>query len=99
MKNLSLIICLMISALFGSVGGVVASDLPACPEIVSYEMHCFRNYTPPWGGEYKGEWKLEPQTELVAVFLVLNLKKVMSVNSNKVKDMVMVFTRKIMEKK
>jgi hypothetical protein len=56
MKNLSLIICLTISALFGSVGGVVASDLPDCLSS-GYFDNCFGTYTFEDGEKYVGEWK------------------------------------------
>ena len=56
MKNLSLIICLTILALFGSVGGVVASDLPACPSS-GYFDNCFGTYTFADDDKYVGEWK------------------------------------------
>ena len=56
MKNLSLIIFLMISALFGSVGVVVASDLPACPSS-GYFHNCFGTHRFSNGDKYVGEWK------------------------------------------
>ena len=61
MKNLSLIICLTILALFGSVGGVFASDLTKCPSS-GYFDNCFGAYTFDSdsdfaGDKYVGEWK------------------------------------------
>ena len=56
MKNPSLIICLTISALFGSVGGVVASDLPDCPSS-GYFDNCFGTITFADDDKYVGEWK------------------------------------------
>jgi len=46
----------MISALFGSFGAVVASDLPACPSS-GYFHNCFGTYTYSDGSKYVGEWK------------------------------------------
>ena len=56
MKNLSLIICLTISALFGSGGGVFASDLLKCPSS-GYFDNCFGTYTAVNGDKIVGEWK------------------------------------------
>ena len=46
----------MISALFGSVGVVVASDLPKCPSS-GYLHNCFGTYTYSSGDKYVGEFK------------------------------------------
>ena len=56
MKNLSLIICLTISALFGSGGGVFASDLLKCPSS-GYFDNCFGTYPAVNGDKIVGEWK------------------------------------------
>ena len=56
MKNLSLTLCLVIVALFGSVGGVFASDLPRCPSS-GYFDKCFGTWTFEDGDKYVGEWK------------------------------------------
>jgi hypothetical protein len=56
MKNLSLIIFLMISALFCSVGVVVASDLPACPSS-GYLYNCFGTWSNGKGYKYVGEFR------------------------------------------
>jgi hypothetical protein len=56
MKNLSLTFCLAIVALFGSVGGGFASDLPPCPAS-GYLHNCFGTYDFQSGDNYVGEWK------------------------------------------
>jgi hypothetical protein len=57
MKNLSLTFCLVIAALFGSVGGGFAgSDLPDCIKSAKVWNNCFSTET--WeNGEYSGERK------------------------------------------
>ncbi|MDC0431956.1 trypsin-like peptidase domain-containing protein, partial [Paracoccaceae bacterium] len=61
MKNLSLTFCLVIAALFASVGSGFASDLPPCPEYrhptKSPWINCFGSFTYPKGGKYVGEFK------------------------------------------
>ena len=61
MKNLSLIICMTISTLFGSVGGVVASNLPACPSS-GYKHNCFGIHTYADGSKYVGEFWNDKKT-------------------------------------
>ena len=56
MKNLSLTFCLMIAALFGSVGSGFASDLPDCIKPANVWNNCFSTETCE-NGEYSGEWK------------------------------------------
>ena len=55
MKNLFLIICLMISALFGSVGGVVASELPNCIKSSNFWHNCIGTKSSK-DGKYVGEF-------------------------------------------
>ena len=56
MKNLSLKICLVIAALFGSVGSGFA--LPTCPSDPSVSWHnCFGIHTFAGGNKYTGEWR------------------------------------------
>ena len=61
MKKLSLKICLVIVALFGSADGVFASDLPPCPEYrhltKSPWINCFGTLTYASGNKYVGEFK------------------------------------------
>ena len=57
MQNLSLKICFVIVALFGSVGGGFASDFPPCTDSAKIQNNCFLSYTYPSGNEYVGEWK------------------------------------------
>jgi len=69
MKNLSLTLCLAIAALFGSVGGGFASDLPDCPKYrhpTGFPWHnCFGTFPQKWltggptgvnGDKYVGEF-------------------------------------------
>ena len=56
MRNFSLTFCLAIAALFGSVGGGFASDLPPCPAS-GYKHNCFGKEVSPGGSSYTGEWK------------------------------------------
>ena len=52
MKNLSLTFCLVIAALFGSVGGGLAgSDLPPCPSS-GFCHNCFGIHVNSNGGDY-----------------------------------------------
>ena len=56
MKNLSLTFCLVITALFGSVGGGFA--LPECSSDPSVSWHnCFGIHTFANGNKYTGEWR------------------------------------------
>ena len=59
MSNFSIKMCLAISVLFGSVGGIFASELPPCPTS-GYFHNCFATYTygpnSQWSGDkYVGE--------------------------------------------
>ena len=59
MSNFSIKMCLAISVLFGSVGGIFASELPPCPTS-GYFHNCFATYTygpnSQWAGDkYVGE--------------------------------------------
>ncbi len=54
MKNLSLKICLVIAALFGSAVGVSADHYPGCPDGVFH--YCFTTYTYPNGVTYIGNF-------------------------------------------
>jgi hypothetical protein len=56
MKNLSLKICLVTAAFFGSVGLGFASDLPDCPSS-GYFDNCFGTWTFENGNQYVGEYK------------------------------------------
>jgi hypothetical protein len=56
MIRMSLKICLVIAALFGSVSSVFARDLPPCPSS-GYKQNCFGTYTSANGDKYVGEYK------------------------------------------
>ena len=54
MKNLSLSICLVVAALFGSVG--MGSALPDCPK-TDFPHNCFDKYIWDDGTKYVGDWQ------------------------------------------
>jgi hypothetical protein len=56
MIRMSLKICLVIAALFGSVSSVFARDLPPCPSS-GYKQNCFGTYTYTNGDKYVGGYK------------------------------------------
>ena len=61
MKNLYLKIVLLLAAMLGSVGIVMASNLPDCPSS-GYFHNCFGTYTWADGEQYIGEWKYNKRT-------------------------------------